>query len=138
MSDSREAFEKVGNRTVNQVENFRKELEWFWCQGWSARDAETLNEWREAVIDALVVGHIYQEKHKDNPKQAIADLIEWENTIALDPRVSKEAQTLVDKGREEAMDTAPTIRALKARVEELEAEAKNEEKRIKHMLGEQR
>jgi len=58
--------------------------------------------WREAVIDALVVNHIYRKDHDADPRKAIRDLIEWEQKLALDPAVSAEAQALIDQGRREA------------------------------------
>jgi hypothetical protein len=58
-----------------------------------------MNIWKEAVIDALVVAGIYQAKHDENPRLAIHDLIVWEQSIALDPLVSKEARDLIDRGR---------------------------------------
>lgn len=56
-----------------------------------------LNQWRECVIDQLIVGCIYCGDHDDDPRKAISDLISWEVTIALDPSVSSEARTLVSK-----------------------------------------
>lgn len=57
------------------------------------------NEWREAVIDALVVNFIYAKEHDDNPRKALNDLLAWEQTVALDPKVSSAAQALIDQGR---------------------------------------
>lgn len=54
--------------------------------------------WKEAVISELVVAHIYQAKHDNNPRQAIQDVISWNVDIALDPQVSSDAQKLIDKG----------------------------------------
>lgn len=56
------------------------------------------NAWREAVIDELVVCHIYRKEHDEDPRKAIAEAIAWNMKIALDPAVSKEAQDLYDKG----------------------------------------
>jgi hypothetical protein len=56
-------------------------------------------EWKEAVIDKLIVSCIYRKEHETNPEKAINDLLEWEVTIALDPSVSSKAQALIDMGR---------------------------------------
>ena len=53
--------------------------------------------WKEAVINELVVAHIYQAKHDNNPRQALQDAISWNTDIALDPRVSKDAKKLIDQ-----------------------------------------
>lgn len=50
--------------------------------------------WRTAVIDALVVSHIYRAEHDNDPRKAINDLLCWESKIALDPAVSKDAASL--------------------------------------------
>lgn len=56
------------------------------------------NEWKEAVIEKLVVSHILQESHEFDPHGAINDLLAWETQIALDPQVSCQAQALIDRG----------------------------------------
>ena len=70
----------------------------------AAKDAEIagLRAWRETVIDGLVVAHIYQAKHDAEPKQALHDLICWEVMVALDPRVSSDAEALIQRGRDQA------------------------------------
>lgn len=55
------------------------------------------NPWREAIIDALVVSHIYRAEHEDSPRMALHDLIAWEVTIALDPPVSSGAREMQAK-----------------------------------------
>jgi len=61
-------------------------------------DAWGKNPWQEAVIEALVVDCIYENKHDTNPIKALNDLIQWEHKIALDPAVSAEARALVEQG----------------------------------------
>ena len=61
------------------------------------------NDWKECVIDALIVCFIYQKEHEENPRKALYDLIEYETKLALDPQVSGSAQALIDKGRDQAM-----------------------------------
>lgn len=65
--------------------------------------------WREAMIDELVVCHIYSAKHDDDPKQALHDAITWNVTVALDPAVSSDAAALVEKGRVAGLLEAATI-----------------------------
>lgn len=36
------------------------------------------NEWKDAVIAALVVAEIYRNEHEQNPRMALHDLICWE------------------------------------------------------------
>lgn len=59
--------------------------------------AEKAEQFREAVIDALVVSCIYVEEHDTNPRKAINDLICWEQKIALDPLVSSDARALIER-----------------------------------------
>ena len=54
--------------------------------------------WKEAVINELVVAHIYQSKHDKDPRRALQDAISWNTDVALDPLVSKDAQKLIDQG----------------------------------------
>lgn len=58
--------------------------------------------WKEAVINELVVLHIYNSAHDNDPRKAIQDAITYHCQIALDPQVSSDAQALVDRGRAEA------------------------------------
>lgn len=46
---------------------------------------------REAVIDELVVAHIYTKEHDGDPRKAIKDAIDWNVEVALDWRVSNSA-----------------------------------------------
>ncbi len=57
--------------------------------------------WKEAVINELIVAHIYQAKHDTDPRRAIQDAISWNTDIALDPQVSSDAQKLIDRGAEQ-------------------------------------
>ena len=65
------------------------------------------------LIDRLVILHIYRKEHEDNPALALKELIDYEVQIALDPQVSSEAQALIDRGREQALEDA--IKAINAR-----------------------
>jgi len=65
------------------------------------------NPWADAVIDQLVVHHIYQSVHDTEPRKAIYDLLCMNQSIALDPQVSSDAQALIDRGRKEAQQEQP-------------------------------
>lgn len=55
-----------------------------------------VNEWKDAVIDALVVAHILTPENAIYPRKAVQDVIDWNCQVALDPSVSLKAQALVD------------------------------------------
>lgn len=63
-------------------------------------------QWKHRVIDALICGHIYTAAHDSDPKTALADLIAWENVIALDPKVSDAAAKLVTEAERAGMERA--------------------------------
>ena len=56
-------------------------------------------EWKDRVIDALVVTWAYQKEHETDPQKAIVDLVEAEIQMALDPQISSDAQRLIDSGK---------------------------------------
>jgi hypothetical protein len=51
------------------------------------------------VIEAHVVNHTLAAHHHHDPERAVAELIEYEVTMALDPAISKVAQALVERGK---------------------------------------
>lgn len=53
--------------------------------------------WKNAVVDALVVSWEYGVENKDNPVQAISDLLAMAQREALDPAISEQAKALVDR-----------------------------------------
>ena len=55
-------------------------------------------EWKEAVLNELIVGHVYQAEHDSNPRKAVHDCITWHTQVAMDPLVSSDAQALIDQG----------------------------------------
>lgn len=61
---------------------------------------ESLNPWKAALIDALIVSCIYRKEHESDPKRALMELIDWETQIALDPAVSGDAVKLQNSGAE--------------------------------------
>lgn len=64
----------------------------------SAQFTESL-EWRKAIQDELVVLHILNAENEENPRKALQDIIHWNQKIALDPAVSKEARDLQASGQ---------------------------------------
>lgn len=60
--------------------------------------------WRNTVIDSLTCLHILEKEHYDNPSKALHDIINWNVSVALDPRVSEDAQKLIDEGKKKAED----------------------------------
>jgi hypothetical protein len=55
------------------------------------------NPWKEAVIDACIVRHLSWDDK--NPRKTLSHLLAYEVQLALDPRVSQEAQNLIDRGK---------------------------------------
>lgn len=68
----------------------------------NVKAAPSQDEWKDAVIDELVICHIYNSNHDNDPRKAIKDAIEWNVQVSLDPSVSSDAQALIDRGRREA------------------------------------
>lgn len=64
----------------------------------AAHSAKSHDAWKLAVDDELVTIGSTADSF-DSPKAAIAALIEWHVSAALDPAISKSAQDLLDKGR---------------------------------------
>lgn len=56
------------------------------------------SDWRFAILDELVNCHIYRAEHKSDPVKSLRDVISWHVSVALDPRVSSDAQVLVTAG----------------------------------------
>lgn len=63
-------------------------------------------EWKRAIIDACVVDWIFTAEHESNPRKAVNDLLCWQQKIALDPAVSKDAHDLHARIKE--LETALT------------------------------
>lgn len=53
--------------------------------------------WKAEVIDKLIINWAYRREHENNPRLAVADLIQQEVRQALDPLISEEAQKLIGK-----------------------------------------
>jgi len=65
------------------------------------------DEWKEAVLDEVIVAGIYTADHDNNPRKAVKDAILWNCQVALDPRVSSDAQALIDYGKAQLVQPAP-------------------------------
>lgn len=53
-----------------------------------------LTTFKDAVIDELVIAHLYTAEHETNAKKALHDAIMWNVHVALDPAVSADARNL--------------------------------------------
>lgn len=53
--------------------------------------------YREAIDEAMVVRHLGIAN--GNPVKELNTILSWEVAVALDPKVSKDAQALIDKGK---------------------------------------
>lgn len=58
--------------------------------------------WKEAVLNELIVCHIYNSSHDNDPRKAMQDAITCNCQIALDPTVSSDAQALINRGAVES------------------------------------
>jgi hypothetical protein len=77
--------------------------------------------WRNAIVDAAVVGWTYDEKTETDPAHAVAKMLYWERMTALDPNVSEEAAKLIAE-RDAAESELAQYRAASVEVARLEAE----------------
>ena len=67
---------------------------------------------RNVVIGELLNCHIYTPEHETNAGKALHKAIMWNQTVALDPRVSEDARNLVAEGERRA--TAAIVAWLRA------------------------
>jgi len=56
---------------------------------------EQHDKWKEAVIEECIVRHLSWDEN--DPRMTLRALINYEVQLALDPRVSKAAQDLIDQ-----------------------------------------
>jgi len=77
------------------------------------RELAAAKEWREAVLNELIVAHIYTKEHDTNPRKAIQDAITWHCQVALDPAVSSDARALIAQERERAEKAEAEVARLK-------------------------
>ena len=68
-------------------------------EGYNADDTrkelKLLEEWYEAVEEACIVNWV----EMTTPTETIQNLISWNVKMALDPKISKEANDLIELGR---------------------------------------
>lgn len=61
-----------------------------------------LKRWKDCVDTQLMIAHLWDEElHSSDPEAALAALLYWERSIALDPAVSKPAKNLIVKAKRE-------------------------------------
>ena len=65
--------------------------------------------WKSAVIDQLVIAHILTAEHESDPLKAIQDLLAYHTEIAVDPRVSGAAATLVEQAKAEEREACAKV-----------------------------
>ena len=56
------------------------------------------NTWRDAMDDELICTHLGTADSFPSAQAALAALIDWRVSVALDPEVSSDAQALIDRG----------------------------------------
>jgi hypothetical protein len=98
--------ERLEQGTINltvQLNEARKEIERLNAELAAAK------EWKDRVIDALVVSWAYKKEHETNPQLAIADLVMSEIQMALDPQISSGAQKLIDDAKEKHYEECAEI-----------------------------
>lgn len=78
------------DRARRMIHDYRRDL------AAAQKELAELMKWKEAVINELIVAHIYGQVHDDSPRKAVHDAITWNCQVALDPAVSSDAQRLRD------------------------------------------
>ena len=67
---------------------------------------EAVAPWKSAVIDQLVIAHILTAEHA---LKALQDLLAYHTEIAVDPRVSGAAATLVEQAKAEEREACAKV-----------------------------
>lgn len=93
--------------TWEPINNIADPLESFAALVMEAKDGP----WKAAVIDQLVVSHIYSAKHETDPLKAVQDLQAYHADIAVDPRVSGAAARLVEQAKAEEREACAKVSA---------------------------
>jgi hypothetical protein len=88
------------------------EIDWGTLVARIIREHGEGQRWKDAIIDACVVDWIYTRAHDTDPRQAVNDLLAWQQQIVLDPAISKEAAELHGKIAEERAEIARLTQAL--------------------------
>lgn len=64
-----------------------------------AEEIERLRPWYDAMDEAMVTAYLGIADPQANPRDVLHKIIDWHTMVALDPAVSKDAQDLIDLGR---------------------------------------
>jgi hypothetical protein len=68
-----------------------------------ALDDEKQNEWKNVIIQELIVDGILTQEHENNPILALQDAITWNCQVVIDPAVSSDASKLIRQAKREAL-----------------------------------
>ena len=93
------------------VDTLMAEVDKAYKQGFS-HGLKECTPWQDAVIDGLVVAHVYRKEHDTDPRLALQDLISWHVRVALDPTVSSDARALVESGERVKQGLLEALKAL--------------------------
>lgn len=63
-------------------------------------------DFKEAVIEQLIVHYAYKKEHESNAQKAVHDLLCISDAMALDPAISDRAQELINNAKREGFDKA--------------------------------
>lgn len=88
------------------------------------RDLAEARAYRDAIDAELVNMGMTVESYPD-ARSAVKAALDWVQAVALDPRVSSDAEALIQRGRDEAR---AEVERLKADAAELEAKLRNAER----------
>lgn len=61
-------------------------------------------DFKQYLIDQLLIYGIYRKRHENDPAEALNDLIQWNVDGALDPEVSSDAVDLQNQAYQRAVD----------------------------------
>ena len=75
------------------------------------KELEEANKWKIAVIDRAIVNWSYKKEHETDPRLAMNDVLNAEIQMALDPKISKPAKDLIDKGNAKLQAEVNRLRA---------------------------
>jgi hypothetical protein len=75
------------------------------------RELAAAKAWKDAVIDAAVVGWTYCAADEDDPRGCLSRIMAMNTQIALDPAVSSEAAALIERGRQEVREELAAAKA---------------------------
>jgi vacuolar-type H+-ATPase subunit I/STV1 len=76
------------------------------------RELAAAKEWKDAVINAAVVGWTYSAADEDDPSGCLSKLLAASAQIALDPQVSSDAEALIERGRQEMRAEVERLRGI--------------------------